>query len=70
MRADKLAHHCGQRTRVVHDVAAIQEVGVAELLAGEVCLVLVICLMLVISLTSSESGARLTRPARRLFACS
>ena len=36
MRADELAHHCGQRTRVVHNVAAIQEVGVAELLAGEI----------------------------------
>lgn len=36
MRADKAAHHCGQRTRVVHDVAAVQEVGVAELLTGEI----------------------------------
>src|SRR5829696_8396391 len=36
MRADKVAHHLGQRTRVVHDVAAVQEVSVAELLTGEI----------------------------------
>jgi len=36
MHAGKAAHHCGQGTRVVHDVAAVQEIGVAELLAGEI----------------------------------
>src|SRR5215204_281132 len=36
MHADKLAHHRGKRTRVIHNVAAVQEVGLAELLAGEI----------------------------------
>src|SRR4051794_33872361 len=36
VRTDKTTHHCGQRTRVVHDMAAVQEIAVAELPAGEI----------------------------------
>ena len=36
MRTDQATHHRGQRARIIHDVAAVQEVSVTELLAGEI----------------------------------
>jgi hypothetical protein len=36
MRTDQATHHLGQRARIIHDVAAVQEVSVTELLAGEI----------------------------------
>ena len=36
MQVDKVAHHLGQRTRVIHNMTTVQEVGFAELLAGEI----------------------------------